>query len=85
MKDTSAWVFLEKGEPLCFERLDFYNARRKRDRLTPDILSDYLACLGYGSLDEDFWISAAPAYLLCDSEFRLWSETTNKGRSLPVL
>lgn len=74
MRDNNAWEFLEKGEPLSFENLNFYGTRRRRDRLTPDIISGYLAHFGYGSLDQDFWISAAPAHLLCDSEFRLWNE-----------
>lgn len=74
MRDINAWDFFEKGEPLEFENLSFYQARQKRDRLTPEIISEYLARFGYGSLDKDFWISAAPAHLLCEREFRLSGE-----------
>lgn len=74
MRDTNAWDFFEKGEPLPFENLAFYQLRQKRDRLTPEIISEYLTRFGYGSLDKDFWISAEPAHLLCEQEFRLSSE-----------
>lgn len=82
MRETDAWDFFEKGKPLSFERLDFYKNQRKKDRLTPDIISGYLANFGYGSLDQDFWISAAPAHLLCDSEFRLWDEALHRERGI---
>ena len=71
MRDTKAWDFFEKGEPLPFEDLSFYGLRQKRDRLTSKIISEYLVRFGYGSLDKDFWISAEPAHLLCEREFRL--------------
>lgn len=74
MRDINAWEFFQKGDPLFFEEPSLYDARLKRDRLTPNIISGYLARLGYGSLDQDFWISTAPAHLLCDQNFRLWSE-----------
>lgn len=74
MRDTNAWDFFEKGEALPFEDLALYRSRQKRDRLTPEIISEYLARFGYGSLDKDFWISVAPAHLLCEREFRLSGE-----------
>ena len=74
MRDTNTWEFIEKGAPLFFEDSGLYGARQKRDRLTPEIISKYLARFGYGSLDKDFWISAEPAQLLCEREFRLLSE-----------
>jgi hypothetical protein len=64
----------EKGEPLPFEDLALYRSRQKRDRLTPEIISEYLTRFGYGSLDGDFWISAEPTHLLCEREFRLSGE-----------
>jgi hypothetical protein len=74
MRDTNAWDFFEKGDPLPFEDLSYYRARQRRDRLTPEIISEYLARFGYGSLDKDFWISAESAHLLCEREFRLSGE-----------
>lgn len=74
MRDTNGWDFFEKGEPLPFENLTFYESRPKRERLTPEIISEYLIRFGYGSLDRDFWVSAQPAHLLCEQEFRLSSD-----------
>jgi hypothetical protein len=71
MRDTNGWDFFEKGEPLPFEEPDFYLARRKKDRLNPRIVSRCLIQEGYGSLDEDFWISSEAALLLCEPGFRL--------------
>lgn len=71
MKDTSSWEFFERGRTLPFEQLEFYKARRKRDRLTPEIIERYISDLGYGTLDELFWTSNEPAHLICDASFRL--------------
>ena len=68
------WVFFEKGDPLPFEEVAHYRARRKRDRLNVDIVSSYIARSGYGSLCSAFWIDAtAPAQLLGTRDFRVWS------------
>jgi hypothetical protein len=73
MLDGDSWVFFQKGEPLSFEDVDRYRARRKKDRLTPQIVSTYLNQIGYGSLRREFWIDeAAPAHLLATRAFRLW-------------
>jgi hypothetical protein len=71
MRDSSAWEFFDDGLPLPFEDVGLYTAKQKRERLTPQILSTYLARFGYGSLDRDFWISDAPAHLLCETSFVL--------------
>ena len=71
MRDTNSWEFFEKGGCLPFEEAEFYMARRKRDRLTPDIISEYLYRIGYGTLDAGFWTSSERAHLLCDAAFRL--------------
>jgi hypothetical protein len=74
MLDSNAWVFFEKGDPLRFEDVDIYRARRKRDRLSAEIVSSYLKRVGYGSLCLEFWINAtAPAHLLCTRNFRVWN------------
>jgi hypothetical protein len=71
MRDSQAWDFFEKGDPLPFEDANLYRERQRRERLTPDIISQSLSRFGYGSLSDDFWISMAPAHLLCEREFRL--------------
>ncbi|CCE06200.1 hypothetical protein BRAS3843_1640010 [Bradyrhizobium sp. STM 3843] len=71
MLDNS-WVFFERGSPLPFEEVDLYSARRKRDRLSVDILSSYIGRLGYGSLKTEFWIrTTAPAQLMATNGFRI--------------
>ncbi|WP_283470535.1 hypothetical protein [Methylosinus trichosporium] len=71
MRDGERWVFFENGHPFPFEETDLCLARRKRDRLTPEIISTYLERIGYGSLKREFWINAtAPARLLAMSSFR---------------
>lgn len=45
LKD-SKWIFYEKGEPLLIEKLEYYQAKRKRDRFTKDILIEYCNQLG---------------------------------------
>jgi len=73
MRDSDVWVFYEKGDPLPFEDIGLYQARRKRDRLTPEIIAMYLKRIGYGSLRREFWIDeAAPAHVLATQDFRLW-------------
>jgi hypothetical protein len=73
MRDSDAWVFYEKGDPLPFEEIGLYQARRKRDRLTPEIIAMYLERIGYGSLRRDFWIDeASPAHVLATQNFRPW-------------
>lgn len=77
MLDGDRWVFFQKGEPHSFEDVDRYGARRKKDRLTPQIVSIYLNRIGYGSLRREFWIDeAAPAHLLASRAFRLWRPKT---------
>jgi hypothetical protein len=71
MRESSAWEFFEKGEPLPFEDLSFYRARQKRERLTPQSISECLSRLGYGSLHRDYWISSSPAHLVCETGFEL--------------
>ena len=73
MRDSDRWVFFEKGDPLPFENLDQYLAQRKRDRLTPEIISTYLKRIGYGSLRQEFWLDkTAAAHALATRDFRLW-------------
>jgi hypothetical protein len=50
-----AWKFWEGGEPLPFETLEAYRARRKRDRLSEDILRSYGQHLGIRFWDPAFY------------------------------
>jgi hypothetical protein len=80
MLDNDRWIFFQNGDPLPFEDIDRYRARKKRDRLTPEIISVYLDQIGYGSLRREFWVDdTAPAYVLATRAFRLWQR--DQGRS----
>lgn len=70
MKDSNGWVFYQTGEPLWFEDVSFYRHPLKRSRVTPDTIVSYLSRYQYGSLDERFWTSSAPARIVYDSSFR---------------
>ncbi len=73
MRDSGAWVFFEKGDPLPFEDADNYRARRKKDRLTPEIISACLTRIGYGSLRQEFWVDqTARAHVMATRDFRFW-------------
>ena len=49
------WVFYEEGEPLKFENVELYKSRLKKNRLNKEILLQYLNCLGWNIMDENFW------------------------------
>jgi hypothetical protein len=55
MKDGDRWEFFEIGKPLWFEDPGFYKARNKKDRITSQIIAEYIERLGYGSLENEFW------------------------------
>lgn len=49
------WTFYEEGTPLPFEQLDRYKYRLKKDRLTEEMICDYMNALGYPIDDEKFF------------------------------
>jgi hypothetical protein len=59
--DNDGWTFFQKGEPLPFEDVRNYEAQRITDRLTTDILLQYLKMLGWDLLDDSIWKSVIPA------------------------
>lgn len=62
--DGGRWSFDASGEPpLDFEDVRQYEARRIRDRFTPDMLADYLAHLGIQFFEAEFY-EQSPAYLV---------------------
>jgi hypothetical protein len=62
--DGGRWRFDANGDPLDFEQLERYRARRIRDRFTPDLLQDYLSNLGIHLFALDFYEAPQPAYLI---------------------
>jgi len=63
--DGGRWVFGQSGEPLPFEKLERYQARKVRDRFTFDMLAEYLHHLGLSPFQEDFYLpQGAPAWLV---------------------
>jgi hypothetical protein len=44
--DGGEWVFETTGEPLAFERAEYYTRRRKSERFTAELLYEYLRRLG---------------------------------------
>jgi hypothetical protein len=56
MKDGK-WVFYQEGEPLPFEKLNYYKQRIIKKRVTKQILIDYCKELGLFIEDENFWKS----------------------------
>jgi hypothetical protein len=43
--DGDRWVFHQQGAPLPFEKQALYGKRRKKDRLPPEVVQEYLARL----------------------------------------
>jgi hypothetical protein len=64
MKDGDRWRFSVSGEPLPFEDLDRYSARRVRDRFPHELLDRYLQALGIRAFDETFYMPDGRAHLL---------------------
>lgn len=67
------WSWHESGEPLGFEKVDRYSARRKRDRFDRELLLEYLAAFG-------IW----PDDLATLGATRLVSGEPTTGRSISV-
>ena len=51
--DGGQWVFRQSSTPYAFEDLSKFEARLKRDRFTPQMLSLYLENLGIPKLTDD--------------------------------
>jgi hypothetical protein len=64
MKDGDRWRFNTSGEPLPFEDLERYSARRVRDRFPHELLDRYLQELGIQAFDESCYMPDGRAYLL---------------------
>jgi hypothetical protein len=51
------FVFYQDGIPLDIEDISYYQKRRKRDRLSNEILIEYINKLGFNFQHETFWES----------------------------
>lgn len=56
------WVFYEEGKPLEFEDVELYKLRLKKKRLNKEIILQYLNCLGWNMLNENFWCAENVVY-----------------------
>ena len=55
----SRWEFEEWGEPFPFEELEQYQARRIKDRLTPEMVERYCSHFGIDLFNPDFYSGRA--------------------------
>jgi hypothetical protein len=62
--DGGRWKFGADGEPLQFEDLKQYEARRIQDRFTPEMLDRYLSNLGIQFFSPEFYDVPEPALLV---------------------
>lgn len=60
-EDGGRWSFNLSGTPQPFEDLEQYNARRKVDRFTPEMLREYCEALGFDPFD---WTHYELTYLI---------------------
>jgi len=64
MNDGGKWSFDTFGEVLPFEESEPYQAKRIKDRFTPEMLDRYLKAMGIHAFDEAFYDSPGGAYLV---------------------
>jgi hypothetical protein len=64
------WKFFQWGTILPFENPAFYERKKIADRLTPDIVMDYLKVLGWDLREEAFWHSKGDAWLVEKTSFK---------------
>ncbi|WP_241236062.1 hypothetical protein [Eikenella corrodens] len=55
----SRWEFVEQGEPFPFEEIAQYQARRIKDRLTPEMVERYCSHFGIDLFNPDFYSGRA--------------------------
>ena len=53
--NDAAWKFFANGEPLPFEHVGCYAAKRIRDRFTPEMLDEYVRALGVDVFNPEFY------------------------------
>jgi len=62
--DSTKWVFYEDGEPMPFENKEYYRRRIKRQRLTYEIINEYLEANGWFLNENNFWHSDKATYFI---------------------
>ena len=55
----SRWEFVDQGEPLPFEEVEQYQARRIKDRLTPEMVERYCSHFSIDLFNPDFYSGRA--------------------------
>jgi hypothetical protein len=60
--DSDKWVFYERGEIMPFENPEYYNRRKKKERLNFEIINKYLEANGWFLNVEGFWRSDKATY-----------------------
>lgn len=64
VNDGGSWTFGAYGKQFDFEEVSQYNAARKRDRFSPDMLENYLRKLDIDFFSSDFYSVERPACLI---------------------
>lgn len=54
--DYDRWDFSTWGDPLPFERIQYYKAKRKRDRFNVELLNEYMGHYGIKYFDPKFYM-----------------------------
>lgn len=55
MREHKKWLFYESGEPLSFEHVECYSTRLKKERLTKDMVVEYMRLSGYDIMSPLFF------------------------------
>jgi hypothetical protein len=63
-KDEEGWDFAQQGPVQAFENPEYYARRLKKDRLTREIITEYMDKLGFMIAHDDFWATDKPATFL---------------------
>jgi hypothetical protein len=66
INEGGRWKFHQSGTPMPFEKLEQYQAKRTKERLTETLFREYLAALELHPFDEEFYLppEKGPAILL---------------------
>jgi len=68
MQDPN-WIFFETGEPLSFEDVSLYKAKRKKDRMNKGIIVEYMRKLGVDLYDPNLWKNIGIAYEITEVKY----------------
>lgn len=57
IKEEDGWSFFEEGEHLSFENMEIYKKRKIKDRLSNELIVEYLQKIGIDCVSKEFWRS----------------------------